>query len=102
MGQINLKKIKSVAYEKAKIIKGYTDQSLRVNLSNSDITVHPIEEKIKNKFIGGKGYDLWLMRFPVIPAGMILKIRFVFLLARWAEPRDIPAAEKVLSHPFPL
>jgi len=38
MAQINLKEIKAVSYEKAEIKKGY-----------------------KDKFIGGKGYDLWMM-----------------------------------------
>lgn len=61
MGQINLKEIKSISYKKAPIKKGYTDQSLRINLDTSEITINAIEEKIKNKFIGGKGYDLWLM-----------------------------------------
>ncbi|WP_299978512.1 aldehyde ferredoxin oxidoreductase family protein [Desulfobacula sp.] len=61
MSQINLKEIKAISYKKATIKKGYTDQSLRVNLDANNIIINPIEEKIKNKFIGGKGYDLWLM-----------------------------------------
>ncbi|GAB6146984.1 aldehyde ferredoxin oxidoreductase family protein [Desulfocicer niacini] len=61
MDQISLKEIKSISYEKAEVKMGYTDQSLRVNLQNSDIIIRPIEKKIKEKFIGGKGYDLWLM-----------------------------------------
>ncbi|MEN8210859.1 MAG: aldehyde ferredoxin oxidoreductase C-terminal domain-containing protein [Thermodesulfobacteriota bacterium] len=61
MGQINLKEVKAISYEKAEIKKGYTDQSLRINLDANDIIIKPIEDKIKDKFIGGKGYDLWLM-----------------------------------------
>ncbi|MBU8848518.1 MAG: aldehyde:ferredoxin oxidoreductase, partial [Desulfobacterales bacterium] len=61
MDQINLKETKAISYEKAEIKKGYTDQSLRINLDAADIIINPIEEQIKNKFIGGKGYDLWLM-----------------------------------------
>jgi len=61
MSPVNFKEIKTISYEKAEIKKGYTDQSLRINLDTSDIIINPIEEKIKNKFIGGKGYDLWLM-----------------------------------------
>jgi aldehyde:ferredoxin oxidoreductase len=61
MGQINLKEITAISYKKAQIEKGYTDQSLRINLDANDIIIKPIEEKIKDKFIGGKGYDLWLM-----------------------------------------
>ena len=61
MGQINLKEIKTISYEKTEIKQGYTDQSLRINLDTNDIIINPIEEKIKDKFIGGKGYDLWMM-----------------------------------------
>ena len=61
MGKLNLTETKSVSYEKAEIKKGYTDQSLRVNLSTGDILISPVEEKIKKTFIGGKGYDLWYM-----------------------------------------
>jgi aldehyde:ferredoxin oxidoreductase len=61
MAQINLKEIKSISYERAKIKNGYTDKSLRVNLDANDLIINPIEERIKKTFIGGKGYDLWLM-----------------------------------------
>ena len=61
MNQLNLKETKSVSYERTEIKKGYTDHSLRVNLNTSEIIINPIEEKIKVKFIGGKGYDLWMM-----------------------------------------
>ncbi len=61
MGQINLKEITAISYEKAEIEKGYTDKSLRINLDANDIIIKPIEEKIKDKFVGGKGYDLWMM-----------------------------------------
>jgi aldehyde:ferredoxin oxidoreductase len=61
MGQINLKETKTLDYEKPAISKGYTDQMLRIDLDSPDIIISPIEEKIKNKFIGGKGYDLWFM-----------------------------------------
>jgi len=61
MGQISLKEIKAISYERAEVKQGYTDQSLRINLSDTRVEITPIEEKIKEKFIGGKGYDLWLM-----------------------------------------
>lgn len=61
MGNVNLNPIKTVSYEKAKVKKGYTDHSLRINLSSNDVIIDKIDEKIKDKFIGGKGYDLWLM-----------------------------------------
>ncbi|CCK78734.1 aldehyde ferredoxin oxidoreductase family protein [Desulfobacula toluolica] len=61
MDQIHLKEIKAISYKKTTINKGYADRSLRINLDAKDIIITPIEEKVKNKFIGGKGYDLWLM-----------------------------------------
>ncbi|WDP85039.1 MAG: aldehyde:ferredoxin oxidoreductase [Desulfobacter sp.] len=61
MGQISLNEIKAVSYERSGVKKGYTDQSLRVNLTTSQVEIIPIKEEIKDKFIGGKGYDLWLM-----------------------------------------
>ncbi|MCP4672360.1 MAG: aldehyde:ferredoxin oxidoreductase [Desulfobacula sp.] len=61
MDKINLKEINAISYEKAEIKQGYTDHSLRINLDANDIIISPIKEKIKEKFIGGKGYDLWLM-----------------------------------------
>ncbi len=61
MNQINLKEIKAISYQRAEIKNGYTDQSLRINLDANDIIINPIEEMVKNKFIGGKGYDLWMM-----------------------------------------
>ena len=61
MSNFQLKEIKSVSYEKAEIQKGYTDQSLRINLNSNDIMINSIDEKTKHTFIGGKGYDLWLL-----------------------------------------
>ena len=61
MDQINLKEIKRESYQPAKVLQGYTDHSLHINLSENVINICDIEEKIKQKFIGGKGYDLWLM-----------------------------------------
>jgi aldehyde:ferredoxin oxidoreductase len=61
MGQLFLKETKSVSYERAAVKKGYTDVSLRVNLTTTDISINPIDRAVKEKFIGGKGYDLWMM-----------------------------------------
>ena len=61
MAQINLKEIKRESYQPAKVCQGYTDHSLHINLSENVINIRNIEEEIKQKFIGGKGYDLWLM-----------------------------------------
>ncbi|MFH2060160.1 MAG: aldehyde ferredoxin oxidoreductase C-terminal domain-containing protein [Pseudomonadota bacterium] len=61
MGQIQMQEKKSISYERAAINKGYTDKSLHIKLDTDDIIINDIEEKIKARFIGGKGYDLWMM-----------------------------------------
>ena len=53
--------LKTLAYQRSEIDKGYANRFLDVNLSTGDVAIHPIEEKIKKTFIGGKGFDLWLL-----------------------------------------
>jgi len=50
MSNFQLKEIKSVSYEKAEIQKGYTDQSLRINLNSNDIMINSIDEKTKHTY----------------------------------------------------
>ncbi len=61
MTQLNLKEVKSISYERSQINRGYTDKSLHINIGNSDIAIKDIEADVKEKFIGGKGYDLWML-----------------------------------------
>jgi len=61
MPEFNLKVAKTLDYKRPEIEKGYTDQTLHVNISDADITIKPVEQKTKDTFIGGKGYDLWLL-----------------------------------------
>ncbi len=48
-------------YELRKVQKGYTNRTLYINLSKNEITIKPVSDEMKEKFIGGKGFDLWLM-----------------------------------------
>ena len=61
MGHIQMQEKKSISYERAAINKGYTDKSLHIKLDTDDIIINDIEETIKARFVGGKGYDLWMM-----------------------------------------
>ncbi|MEA1967916.1 MAG: aldehyde ferredoxin oxidoreductase C-terminal domain-containing protein [Thermodesulfobacteriota bacterium] len=61
MAEFKLKEIKSLSYDRPEIKNGYTDRSLHIDVSQSDISIKNIDDKIKEKFIGGKGYDLWLL-----------------------------------------
>ena len=61
MGAVQLKELKTVEYKKPAIEKGYANQTLAVNISDLSVTIKPVDDKMKQTFIGGKGFDLWLM-----------------------------------------
>ena len=48
-------------YQVPEIQKGYANQTLYINLSENSIEIKPVDEKMKETFTGGKGFDLWLM-----------------------------------------
>ncbi|UCE09891.1 MAG: aldehyde:ferredoxin oxidoreductase [Candidatus Thorarchaeota archaeon] len=48
-------------YDIPEIRHGYANQTLYVDLSKKTIEVKPVDEKMKETFTGGKGFDLWLM-----------------------------------------
>ena len=52
---------KTIDYQRPEISNGYTDQTLHVDISEADIAIKPVEQKTRDTFIGGKGYDLWLL-----------------------------------------
>jgi len=53
--------MKTFDYKRPVVDKGYANQTLLIDISSSDISIHPVAEKIKEVFIGGKGFDLWLL-----------------------------------------
>jgi aldehyde:ferredoxin oxidoreductase len=61
MPKYKLKVVKTIDYKRPEIEKGYTDQTLHIDISKADIAIKPVEQKTKDLFIGGKGYDLWLL-----------------------------------------
>lgn len=48
-------------YEFDEVQKGYTNQVLYINLTTNEIKIKPVNELMKKHFVGGKGFDLWLM-----------------------------------------
>ena len=48
-------------YEVPSVERGYTNQTLYVNLSDNTIAAKPVTEEMKEKFIGGRGFGLWLL-----------------------------------------
>ena len=61
MTEYKIKAIKTFDYDSPAIEKGYANQTLCVDISNADISIKPVTEKMKEVFIGGKGFDLWLL-----------------------------------------
>ncbi len=58
---MKLSSITTLEYEPPVINKGYANQTLSINLSDNDIQIHPVTERMKNLFVGGKGFDLWML-----------------------------------------
>jgi aldehyde:ferredoxin oxidoreductase len=61
MAAFELKEIKTLPYGRPPIEKGYANQTLYVNLSDATISCKPVNGKMKETFVGGKGFDLWLL-----------------------------------------
>ncbi len=43
------------------IERGYAGQTLYVNVGDGSIMAKPVTEEMKTKFVGGRGFDLWLL-----------------------------------------
>ena len=61
MPEFYLKVTKTLDYKRPEIDRGYNDQTLHINISKADISIKPVEQKTRDTFVGGKGYDLWLL-----------------------------------------
>jgi aldehyde:ferredoxin oxidoreductase len=55
------KLLKEWKYELRPIDKGYNDRTLYVNVGSNEIKEKPVTQKMKEKFIGGKGFGLRLL-----------------------------------------
>ena len=53
--------LRQVKYQPARVIGGYTDRILRVNLESREITVQELPPDFKNKYTGGRGYAIKLI-----------------------------------------
>jgi len=63
MGKI----LKTYHYELGKIERGYSGRSLYINVSDLSIQEKIVTDFMKEKFIGGKGFDLWYLWHAVTP-----------------------------------
>jgi len=58
---MKLKEIKTLKYSRPAVENGYANQTLYLDLSRPEIGVKPVTETMKQVFIGGRGFDLWLL-----------------------------------------
>ncbi|MFX0029914.1 MAG: aldehyde ferredoxin oxidoreductase family protein [Candidatus Hermodarchaeota archaeon] len=65
-------------YEIHSVQRGYTNRTLYIDLSKLEISIKPVTDEMKEKFIGGKGFDLWLM-WNSLPKERIIK---------WDDPEN--------------
>ncbi|MDD5658072.1 MAG: aldehyde ferredoxin oxidoreductase N-terminal domain-containing protein [Elusimicrobia bacterium] len=55
------------SYEPVELDRGYANRSLRIDLSRNSIETRPVTPQMKELWIGGKGFDLWLMSQEIGP-----------------------------------
>jgi aldehyde:ferredoxin oxidoreductase len=48
-------------YGRSPVERGYTGRTLHVNLSENAVAAKPVTDVMKDKFIGGRGFGLWLL-----------------------------------------
>jgi len=61
MADYTLTERKTFVYERPAIERGYTGQTLNVDLSSGAITTQTVSSGMKQVFVGGKGFDLRLL-----------------------------------------
>lgn len=61
MAELTMKAIAALRYDRPAIRKGYANQTLSVDLSDPGIAITPVDDRMKDTFLGGKGFDLWLL-----------------------------------------
>ncbi len=56
-----MKIIHQIEYKPARVVGGYTDRILRLDLTKPEITIQKLPPDFKSKYIGGRGYALKLI-----------------------------------------
>ena len=76
MSEFKLTELTSLRYDRPEIEKGYANQTLAVNIGRPGISIKPVTDDMKRLFVGGKGFDLWLLWQAVTPD------------TRWSDPEN--------------
>ncbi len=58
---MNRKLLAEFKYDLAPIVRGYNRRTLYVNVGTKEIKSKPVSDMMIDKFVGGKGFDLYLM-----------------------------------------
>ena len=53
--------IAEFSFEPAELERGYAGRTLRIDISAGEFRIEPVTQQMKDLWIGGKGFDLWLM-----------------------------------------
>ena len=48
-------------FEPAELERGYAGRTLRIDIGRGEFRIDPVTQQMKDLWIGGKGFDLWLM-----------------------------------------
>jgi len=65
-------------YQPGKVERGYNNRTLYINISDKRIVEKPLTKDMKEKFTGGRGFDLWLL-WQSLPRDRITK---------WDDPEN--------------
>jgi aldehyde:ferredoxin oxidoreductase len=65
-------------YKPGRVERGYNNRTLYVNLSDMKIASKPVSAEMKEKFTGGRGFNLWLL-WNALPKDRI---------AKWDDPEN--------------
>ena len=63
-------------FEPVELSKGYAGRTLRIDLTLREVRIEPVTLQMKQLWIGGKGFDLWLM------------LKEVTAETRWNDPQN--------------
>ena len=53
--------ITKFTFDRAELDMGYTGKTLRVDLDKMEVSANEVTQEMKDLWVGGKGFDLWLM-----------------------------------------
>jgi NADH:ubiquinone oxidoreductase subunit E len=48
-------------FEIVDLDRGYANRYLKIDLQKKEMSIHPVTQQMKDLWVGGKGFDLWLM-----------------------------------------